>query len=152
MVFDEKCKKHRKVKQCNDCCRFINCRDNKPTDFNPYACERLGFAIIGRMTEEYRQAYQKGKKNTCNRLEKLIRSERTLLLSNEKYDGEAIADALIIKCRKEYGDIGDIWNAKEKLARKKNSALKQKLKETEDIKTKHKILSKINAIKGELNE
>lgn len=152
MIFDQRCMKRRRVDSCGKCCRFVNCRDNKKVDFNPYACARLGYAIVGSITEEYAIAYSKGKRNICNKLEKIIRNERTLLLTNEEYDGEAIADALIIKCRKEYGDIDDIWRAKEKSARKKISALKLKMKETEDIKDKHRILAKISAIKGELNE
>lgn len=153
MVFNKKCARKRGVECCGQCCRFVNCRDGTKPAF-PYheGNLRLGLAIICGVVEQYREAYKKGKKNTCKRLAKWFLTEQTAILSAETYDGQAIIDNLIIKCQREYGNINDIWNAKEKNARKKTSALKQTLKETEDIKDKHRIMAKISAIKGELNE
>ena len=153
MVFNKACAKKRGVECCGQCIRFVNCRDGTKPEFPSHICNlRLGLAIIVGVTEDYEKAYSKGKRNVCRRLEKWFLTERVDVLSAETYNGKAIIEALKHRCYKEYGDIDDIWNAKEKKARKKISALKQTLKDTEDIKIKHKIVAKINTIRGELNE
>lgn len=155
MIVDPKikCRQRRKVTTCEQCYRYKECYEGISCEpIYEQGCLNLGYAIIGDVCLMYEKYYKQGKKKTCEYYKRWLCSQRPSVLSGEHYDGQALFDALEIKCRKKYGDIDELDSKRTEAVYKKILAYKEKVAVETDIVKKNKYLQKIKDLKGTINE
>ena len=158
MILDEQCFKNRKGKQserikcCNECLHYKYCKNGESKYFeSEEGMYRVGCAVILDVCGDYESAYKSGARRNLQALEKWLRSELPNVLSGEKVDGNALADAIKVKCKKMYGDFEKIYEEVQATNKEKLKCLLLEQKNAKTQEERAELRRKIHKVKGVLN-
>ena len=152
MIIDRACMCNRKLKDCEQCCRFNDCKDGKETSItNMGDALKLGMAIVGDVVTEYEKAYRKGHKNKLVHYTNWFKTQQTNILTAENYDGQAILDNLQFMCERNYGKFDDIYKASQERYAERIKTLNVELKKASTNRERKELKKKIRKLQGEKN-
>ena len=152
MIIDKKCISKRKVKQCEDCCRFLDCKTNQPHFFsNVKGCIELGYDIITCVSYYYKWAWKRGYTKVIESLTLWLQSPQPMTLTAELCNGIFVLESLERVCTEKYGTLESRHERLLRKISKSISELEIERKKTKSRKEKFDLTNKINELKGEEN-
>lgn len=148
------CLKKRKIKTCQQCCRYDECYNNKPIGegWSLQSMVRLGNAIVESIGADYCKAWKSGNANQLNYYRQVLHSTYPDILTANQTNGVALEETLAKKCRQYYGEFESCKATKSNRLKGQIKDQKQLLNDTTDIHKRKHIRNKIYRLEGELND
>ena len=140
----EVCREKREVKTCEECLRYEHCYHGAPLYDEEKLLRgeiRLAESIVLRIEDDIRKCWRNGWKSQLEYWLKVLSSEWVEIITANRVDGYASAEALSRWCKREYGDFMQIYEATQKKYKPKLEQLEVELDEAKKKNKKAKVKS-----------
>lgn len=148
------CRKKRKVKSCEQCCRFEECYYGKPIGegWSLPSMVRIGNTIVESIGADYCKAWKNGNASQLKHYRQVLHSTFPNILTAEQTNGVALEETLAKKCEQYYGKFEDCVAVKSGRLKGQIKDQKKLLQSTTDVHKRKHIRNKIYTLEGELND